>query len=188
MLGKPDLFVTFTCNPRWEKIKKELLPHQNANDRPDIFCRVFRLQLKELLYDLYKRSIFGRVIGRIHVIEFQKRGLPHAHILLILDRNSKIKTADHIDQIISAEIPDKAADPELYSTVITCMMHNPCHIDKSCSCLENGKCTKKYPKMFQTSTDETVEGYPVYRRRDDGRFVDVKGIKCDNRYKFYLKN
>ncbi len=127
--------------------------------------------------DLYKKAIFGRVIGRIHVIEFQKRGLPHAHILLILDGYSKIKAADHIDQIISAEIPDEAVDPELYSTVITCMIHNPCHKDKSSSCLENGKLSKKYPRTFESTTDETVEGFPVYRRRDDGRFVTVKGFK-----------
>ncbi len=61
--------------------------------------------------------------------------------MLILDGYSKIKAADHMDQIISAEIPDEAVDPELHSTVITCMIHNPCHKDKSSSCLENGKCT-----------------------------------------------
>jgi hypothetical protein len=47
---------------------------QNPSDRPDLTCRVFRLKLKELLIDLYKINIFGRVTGRIHVIEFQKRG------------------------------------------------------------------------------------------------------------------
>ena len=48
---------------------------QNSNDRPDLCCRVFRLKLKELLRDLYKKQIFGNVIARIHVIEFQKRGV-----------------------------------------------------------------------------------------------------------------
>ena len=84
--------------------------------------------------------------------------------------------------MISAEIPDKNIDPELYETVITCMIHNPCHVLKTCSCLDNNKCTKKYPKSFTEKTHETVEGYPVYRRRDDGRFVLLNGVKCDNRY------
>ena len=55
MKGKPDLFITFTCNPRWIEIQQELLSEQTANDRPDICCRVFRLKLKELLNDLYKK-------------------------------------------------------------------------------------------------------------------------------------
>ena len=37
-----------------------------------------------------KPGIFGRVIGKIHVIEYQKRGLPHAHILLILHPRIKL--------------------------------------------------------------------------------------------------
>ena len=34
--GKPDLFITFTCNPKWPEITKELLPHQIAANRPDL--------------------------------------------------------------------------------------------------------------------------------------------------------
>ena len=34
--GKPDLFITFTCNPKWPEITRELLPNQNAADRPDL--------------------------------------------------------------------------------------------------------------------------------------------------------
>uniref|UniRef100_UPI00358EE1E4 uncharacterized protein n=1 Tax=Myxine glutinosa TaxID=7769 RepID=UPI00358EE1E4 len=33
---KPDLFITFTCNPNWQEIKDVLLVGQNASDRPDI--------------------------------------------------------------------------------------------------------------------------------------------------------
>ncbi|GBB91115.1 hypothetical protein RclHR1_18230005 [Rhizophagus clarus] len=50
--GKPDLFVTFTCNPKWPEITRELLPHQSAVDRPDLTARIFHIKLQELLKDL----------------------------------------------------------------------------------------------------------------------------------------
>ena len=34
--GKPDFFVTFTCNPRWQEITDPLLPGQTAENRQDI--------------------------------------------------------------------------------------------------------------------------------------------------------
>jgi len=38
--GKPDLFITFTCNPAWDKITRELLQGQTANDnRPNLSAR-----------------------------------------------------------------------------------------------------------------------------------------------------
>jgi hypothetical protein len=35
-LGAPDLFITFTCNPKWKEISENLLPHEKAHDRPDL--------------------------------------------------------------------------------------------------------------------------------------------------------
>jgi hypothetical protein len=40
--GKPDLFVTFTCNPNWREIVSSLLYGQKPQDRPDIVARVFK--------------------------------------------------------------------------------------------------------------------------------------------------
>ena len=53
-LGKPDYFITFTCNAEWPEITAELLPGQTAWDRPDVVAHVFKLKLKALLYDLLK--------------------------------------------------------------------------------------------------------------------------------------
>jgi hypothetical protein len=57
---------------------------QVPNDRPDIVARVFKQKLNQLIYDLNQNHIFGVPIAHVHVIEFQKRVLPHEHILLIL--------------------------------------------------------------------------------------------------------
>ena len=70
--GKPDLFVTVTCNPKWPEITNELLSNQNASDRPDIIARVFKLKLKAITNDLFKKGILGKVVAHVHVIEFQK--------------------------------------------------------------------------------------------------------------------
>ncbi len=80
--GKPNLFITFTCNLKWKEITDTLLLGQTAQDRLELITCVFNLKLDALLKDI-KDGVLGNVIAKIWVIEFQKRGLPHAHILLI---------------------------------------------------------------------------------------------------------
>lgn len=41
--GKPDIFLTITCNPKWKEIQENLLPGQQACDRPDIVARVNKI-------------------------------------------------------------------------------------------------------------------------------------------------
>ncbi|KAK9160726.1 hypothetical protein Syun_007067 [Stephania yunnanensis] len=97
--GKPDLFITITCNTNWLEITQELLPGQKAQDRPDVTTRVFRSKLEELKHDLFVRGVLGKVIAHVHVIEFQKRGLPHSHLLLILEESDKL-LSDNYDSLV----------------------------------------------------------------------------------------
>jgi Helitron helicase-like domain at N-terminus len=78
--GKPSLFLTITTNPKWPEIVSQLRPGQTASDIPIIVCRVFHARIKKL-YDLLK-TYFDGLAYFVRVIEFQKRGLPHAHMLM----------------------------------------------------------------------------------------------------------
>src|SRR5205814_6679883 len=116
-------------------ITSNIPPGSSPTDHPDIVCRVFNLKLKALMDDLLKKHVLGHVVADVFTIEFQKRGLPHVHILLIMDHEDKIRDAEGIDDIICVEIPDYAVDPSLYEVVISNMMHGPCgptHADSPC--------------------------------------------------------
>lgn len=70
--GKPDLFVTFTCNPRWIEIQRELLRDpksgkllEQAADRPDLCARVFNIKLNQLKQLIIKDQHFGKVYNNI---------------------------------------------------------------------------------------------------------------------------
>ncbi|GJW04382.1 ATP-dependent DNA helicase PIF1-like protein [Tanacetum coccineum] len=153
---------------------------QKPHDRPDVGTRVFKMKLTELLDDLTKREIFGKSRAVVYVIEFQKRGLPHAHILLWLEEEWKCTTPTQIDDIISAEIPCPTDDPEGYKVVTEFMLHGPC--GKGAACTVEGKCSKRFPKPFYAETIIDDDGYPVYRRRDSKVFA-VKGkFTYDNKY------
>ncbi|XP_060207250.1 uncharacterized protein LOC132635050 isoform X2 [Lycium barbarum] len=181
--GYPDLFITFTCNPKWPEIRRFVESRGlNPEDRPNILSRVFKIKLDQLIKDLQKNQIFGRVKAVIYTIEFQKQGLPHAHILLFLHEHNKYPTATDIDRIISAKVPDELVDPHYYKAVKLFMMHGPCgSATKSSPCMQNGRCTKHFPKKFVVSTIIDEDGYPVYRRRDTGRTIKKDGIDLDNR-------
>ncbi|GAU39042.1 hypothetical protein TSUD_59980 [Trifolium subterraneum] len=181
--GYPDLFLTFTCNPKWDEIQRHVAKSRNyAPYRPDISCRVFQSKLKEMMNDFKRGCFFGRVIASLYTIEFQKRGLPHAHILLWLDPSNKIGSTDTIDSIICAELPDEKLFPKLHSTVANFMMHGPCGFGRRNSpCMKDRRCSKFYPKKFVNKTSFDESGYPVYRRRDFGISVMKKGIRLDNR-------
>ncbi|XP_046745660.1 uncharacterized protein LOC124410953 [Diprion similis] len=177
--GKPDLFITMTCNPKWKEIVENLKPSQTATDRPDLIARVFHQEVKELKAELIVKVVFGKCSAYVYVVEFQKRGLPHVHTLFWLDEDSKIYDANDVDEIVSAEIPDKTRYPLLYDIVKQCMIHGPCgqqNVNSPCVDIKTNRCIKRFLKDYVSETNYHSKGYPVYRRRDDGNVIvfDVK--------------
>ncbi|KAI9118735.1 hypothetical protein K1719_010180 [Acacia pycnantha] len=140
------------------------------------------MKLHKLMHILKDEKIFGTIKAEVYTIEFQKRGLPHAHIILWLSEADKVRTPTDVDKIISAEIPCKDADPELYELVRSYMIHGPCgRSSGSAPCMKDGRCSKYFPKKFYERTMLDENGYPTYRRRNDNRTVTRKGIELDNR-------
>jgi hypothetical protein len=181
--GCPDAFVTFTCNPQWLEIKRALLLGQQPQDRPDLVTRVFKIKLKELINDIHKNHILGCTIAGIYVVEFQKHGLPHAHILIFFIKDYKPHTVEDVDRMISAELPNSETNKLAHETIARCTMHGPCGVAfPNAPCMEEGKCKKQYPRKFQFETVTNVNGYPMYRCRDTGHIIVVHGIELDNRW------
>ncbi|KAG2779587.1 hypothetical protein PC129_g22883 [Phytophthora cactorum] len=170
-----------TCSPTWEEIMEKIPDGQTAQDRPDIVARVWQLKLGAELKDL-DEGVLGRVHAQIYVVEFQKRGLPHAHILVILAEEDKPRTRQIIDKMVSAELPDKEKNPQFYETVTTCMIHGPCGAAyPNAVCMKDGKYTKGFPKSLSEVANSHVAGYPVYRRRRRaGGVVLINGKENDN--------
>ncbi|KAF7835655.1 PIF1-like helicase [Senna tora] len=105
----------------------------------------------------------------IYTIEFQKRRLPHAYILIFLHPDYKYQTPEDVDKIISAEILDEPSEPDLYQCVASLMIHGPCGVlNINSPCMQDGKCLRYFPKRFHDSTNFDEDGYPMYRRRDNG--------------------
>jgi hypothetical protein len=179
--GKSTLFITLTTNPRWKEIEDALLPGQSWTDRPDIVCRVFKLKLQEFMHDLRKGTFFKDKVGNpwkskytIHVIEFQKRGLPHAHILVRLEGDDADipRRGVDVDRIIQAHMP-----PIIHGHRAGCdcdehrlrhlVQKNMCHECAKNVCIteEDPRCKRRFPKatnVEETTSDES--GYPLYKR------------------------
>ena len=124
-----------------------LFSGQQASDRPDMCVRVFYLKKEGLLPLISKENNFGDVTAYVHVVEFQKQGLPHAHILITLKGGHKLTNI--------AEIADPENDPVLY-IVVRNMIHGPC----DSRCIDDNKCSKPYPKEFREKTVLSADGYP----------------------------
>ena len=98
-------------------------------------------------------------------------------MLIILGEEGKLRDSNDIENIISAEIPEENDEPELFEIVKSCMIHGPCgSLNPNCVCMENGICKKNLETL------ENVNGYPAYKRRNNGRTVRVGRFIVDNRY------
>ncbi|KAK6143712.1 hypothetical protein DH2020_024060 [Rehmannia glutinosa] len=180
--GYPDLFITFTCNPKWPEIVRFVEERGlKSEDRLDIICRVFKMKLDALIQDLRKNKIFGSVKAYIYY-RVSKRGATRSHSFFLY-KEDKFPTADAIDHVISAEIPDEQVDPVYHAAITDFMIHGPCGDDRRNSpCMVDGRCSKYFPKRFTERTIVDEDGYPIYRRRDNGRTIKKNGVHLDNRY------
>ncbi|XP_051156397.1 uncharacterized protein LOC127278640 [Leptopilina boulardi] len=178
--GKPNLFITMTCNPKWREITENLLDIEIASDRPDIVTRVFQQKVKEIMKDIKEKEIFGPILAFVYVIEFQKRGLPHVHLIIFL--RNPIRDAETLHKMICAEIPDETKNPELFKIVKQFQVHGPCrkeNMNSPCMDPEKKVCTKNYPKPFCSETTYGSKNYPELRRRNDGYKDDNEEMKYD---------
>jgi hypothetical protein len=142
---------------------------------------VFKIKLKELINDIHKKHILGHTITKIYVIEFQKRGLPHAHILIFFAEDCKPHTVEDVDHMISVKLSNPETNRLAHETVARCMMHGPCGVMfPNAPCMEEGKCKKQYPRKFQSETVTDVNEYPIYQCRDTRRTLLVHGVELDN--------
>ncbi|CAN1812463.1 ATP-dependent DNA helicase PIF1 [Linum perenne] len=176
--GNPDLFITFTSNAQWPEITNAFIQDVGpcGEDKPSVVVRVFRMKLLHLKDDINKQRIFGRTVAGMHTVEFQKRGLPHVHILVWLAKEAAIDTTAQIDTFISAELPDPMIDPIGYAAATKFMLHGPCGVDfQKSPCMVDDKCKKFFPKAYTSETTIDDHGYAVYRRRmTDNRYLIVK--------------
>lgn len=187
--GAPTFFITFTANPYWPEIEEELVNNGLTRDdwiyRPDITTRVFLAKRHLFLSHLVNSSVLGRCMASVVVDEFQKSGLAHSHIALILNPCDIPAESSELDRIISAEIPPPEEDPVLHELVMTYMIHKPCdgtcsrNQDPYCRKASTGKCKHGFPfRLRQTSTqdDKRIQYRrrlgPKYHHRGYGCLVD----------------
>nr|GFA56285.1 uncharacterized protein [Tanacetum cinerariifolium] len=160
MMGKSRASVVFQFHikPRAQQPTNALTAVQTCDLYHNVCDAVTRGNTNEK--GLEKRIAMAGTFTVIYVIEFQKRGLPHVHILLWLEEYFKCSTPAQIYDIISTEIPSQAEDPEGYKVVTELMLHDPCGKDaKSAPCNIEEKCSKHFPKTFNEET--TVENSEI---------------------------
>ena len=157
--GNATFFITFTANPTWPEITSALLPGQTWSDRPDIVCRVFKAKLDDMIARIKQGTAFKLPNGApwpsmyiMYVVEFQKRGLPHAHIAVRLCYDQPRSAAD-IDRLICAKLPTVTSctapaedcdcdNHRVVRTVLSKMVHR---CSKSYCVDEHGVCAKHFP-------------------------------------------
>jgi hypothetical protein len=165
--SRPDIFLTMTCNPRWREIQDNLPAGADPLHHSDLVARVFYSKWMALLHDINEERIFGEVAAFCWRIEWQFRGWPHVHCMIILKR--KLLSAQQIDGVVSAEIPDPTRNPELFNCVKEFMVHGPfCgDVQPAPRCCQNKKstCRFRFPKESQAVTIICANQFPLYRRR-----------------------
>ncbi|EJD34519.1 helicase [Auricularia subglabra TFB-10046 SS5] len=165
--GVPTFFITMTCNPDWPEIREKLRPGQTWADVPIVVVRVFKQKLAVLLRTL--KTMFPNA-GKV----FQKRGLPHCHILIKFEKDC-LAAAD-IDRIVSAEMPSNPTDAALVhrfmrhnhpdETVLPEYCRPRAHRFAHAEVLPENQCCFGYPKPVQEITSFAFDGRPHYRRRN----------------------
>ena len=192
--GRPSLFITLTCNPYWSEIIEQLLPGQTAFDRGDVVCQVFYRKLEAVLTNIRSgkyfpvygtRNQFHKIKFEVRVIEYQRRGLPHVHLVLKFEENSsmpryddKVALATWIDHHITAVYPTTADDEEPlepneayeedveYAEMVKGHMMHKCFAESNGGCKnDKGICSKGYDKnVVSNTTSFDIKGFPLYKR------------------------
>ncbi|KAK4702244.1 ATP-dependent DNA helicase PIF1, partial [Phenoliferia sp. Uapishka_3] len=163
--GRGHFLITLTCNPDWPELQEMLRsPSRNANLDPVVTNRIFHERLKAAVAWIKKH--LGKMAYMVRVVEFHKRGLPHAHIII---RVSPECPFEDIDKVVSAELPDHPGP--LRDAYLKHMQHSKSHLmsakEKYSRCNKNGRCIYGFPHPVRPRTVIDQHGRMQFRRRKE---------------------
>ena len=125
----------------------------------------------------------GEIEVHFFAIEFQMRGLPHAHFVLITSPGTRPRDANSDDYFARAEIPDSTVYPKLHSIITTRNLHGPCGPSfPNQPCMQEGVCRWKFPQAFCDHTTKDDGGCAQYRRGKTVPQCERRGFILDNRW------
>jgi hypothetical protein len=104
-LGAPTFFLTFTMNPYWPEFVA-LRRGKEAYSDSAMMAIVFKERLGELMRTIKSSRVLGDVKGYVWRVEYQSRGLPHAHILLWTDFETEDLHA--VEEVINVRYPKRS--------------------------------------------------------------------------------
>jgi len=182
--GLPTLFITIGLNTAWQELKDAVNRYFEPQYRPEVMARVFKCKLQDIIDDITKEYKFGKPEGWFYSIEFQNKGLPHCHLVVILNENDVPKTVADYDDIVCCEIPCSETQKELFDQVKSNHIHRKCGkgYDMSAPCLKNGVCSQGFPFALQEETDISNKLKPIHRRRENDRTIVIDGVSYNNQW------
>ena len=167
-LGVPTWFLTLSCaDLRWEefitiirRLNGELdtdhedLDYQTRcnilNSNPVLLARQFQYRVETFMKEVVMDGQLGKIIYYVLRVEFTFRGSPHDHILLWAKNVPKLedgkeKYIEHIDSVISANVPNRDENPKLWSLVTKYQIHSH---SRTCSKYRKNECRFQFGKFF----------------------------------------
>nr|GEY52830.1 DNA helicase [Tanacetum cinerariifolium] len=177
------LSASFTGGPRYMYayyLDALAICQLTTADRADIVDRIFEQKVCYYIKFVRNTKIFGHITAVLYTIEFQKRGLPHCHLLLWVSFSTKVQQDIDVDKYISAELPHPVQDPEAYRVISELMIHGPCgYGNKNASCMKDGnKCNRNFPKPYCDATYIDKDGFVHYRRRHNDIDTESQQRRC----------
>ena len=137
------------------EILEMLLEDQEAYDWPSIVCRIFHQKILALINNFKNGKYFGsKCVYIVHVIEFQHRGLPHAHIVIRLQNGPNhddiAECKAFIDKYINTTLP--GMDDPLYQSLVSSKLLHRCSYGINGCLNEHDVCKKKFKKGIVPET------------------------------------
>ncbi|KAK0401769.1 hypothetical protein QR680_015960 [Steinernema hermaphroditum] len=151
-------------NMRQNPGSSAVMADEQRNERPK-YGQIFLLDTEEALYHRFSHPAAQSCDDDL------KRGLPHVHMLLILEEPYKLRTAEDVDSLVWAELPDPVQYPRLHEIVKKMMMHGPCGPGTRSPCMDKFKtrCAKRFPKEYSEET--VLEENQIPRETEDNARV-----------------
>jgi hypothetical protein len=83
-IGHPNFLLTFSMDPHWTEYPVVKRDDETFGDST-MAAVILKTKLSALRRFIQRYEIIGKVSAFVWRIEYQKRGLPHAHVLFWID-------------------------------------------------------------------------------------------------------